>query len=198
MEPSDKVFRFYINKRHPSLVFETALLSEQCRYIKPDGEHCKRNVVLGIPYCSQHLAMEEHLKIKKSTIPRSGKGLFAYDPTRGPNTTIFRGTEEAGDLIRMYEGEIVSKRTLQARYKKFTAPYAIEISNNRYEDGAKVRGVGSYIQHSDDEARINCRIGLRNHKIAIFATKNIRNGKELFADYGDDYRFDEATHYSTR
>ena len=198
MEPAEKVFKFYINRRHPPLIFETALLSEQCRYIKPDGHHCTRNVVLGIPFCAQHLAMEDHLKIKKSTIPKSGKGLFAYDPNRGPNSIVFRGNEEAGDLITMYEGEIISKAVLQRRYRQYTGPYAVQISNNRYEDAAKIRGVGAYVQHSDDENKINCRLGLRNHRIAIFANKNIKNGRELFADYGGQYQFNEPTHYSTR
>ena len=199
MEPAEKVFRFYINRRHPSMVFETALLSEQCRYIKPDGEHCNRIVVLGIPYCAQHLAMVEHLKIKKSTIPKAGIGLFAYDPTRGPNAIIFRGNQDGGgDLICMYNGEIITNAVANRRYRRFTGPYACRISQNRIEDGAKIRGVGTFVNHSEDENKINCRLGLRNHRIAIFATKNIKNGKELFADYGDDYHFDEPTHYSTR
>ena len=66
MEESEKTFKFYINRRRPKPFFETHLLSEQCRYIKPDGKHCNRNVVMGIPFCAQHLAMELHLKIKKS------------------------------------------------------------------------------------------------------------------------------------
>ena len=198
MEESEKIFKFYINRRNPKPIFQTHLLSEQCRYIKPNGDHCNRNVVLGIPFCAQHLAMELHLKIKKSTIPQSGKGLFAYNPRSGPNSIIFRGHEDAGDLICMYDGEIINRAELNRRYKRFTGPYAIQISNNRYEDGAKIRGVGSYVQHSDDENKINCRLGLINHRIAIFATKNIRNGKELYCDYGDEYNFNEKTHYSTR
>lgn len=198
MEESDKIFRFYINRRNPKPIFETHLMSEQCRYIKPDGEHCKRTVVLGIPLCSQHLAMEKHLKIKKSTIPKSGKGLFAYDPTAGPNSIIFRGNEEAGDLITRYDGEIITRATLNHRYRMFTAPYAVEISNNRYEDGAKIRGVGSYVQHSDDENKINCRLALNNHRIVIFATKNIKNKRELFTNYQKEYGLNDSTHHSTR
>jgi hypothetical protein len=198
MEESDKIFKYYINKRNPKPIFQTHLLEEQCRYIKPDGHHCRRIVVLGIPFCSQHLEMELHLKIRKSTIPKSGKGLFAYDRTRGQNAIIFHGHEDAGDLICYYEGEIINNAELRRRYKRFTAPYGLRISQNRVEDGARIRGVGNYIQHSDDENKINCRFALSNHRIVIFATKNIRNGKELFADYGDDYRFDEPTHYSTR
>ena len=197
-EESNKVFKFYINKREPKPYFQTNLLSEQCRYIKKDGEHCSRIVVMGVPYCSQHLAMAQHLKIKKSTIPRSGKGLFAYDILRGHNAVIFRGNDERGDLISMYDGEIINNAELNRRYDEFTGPYAAKISNNRYEDGARIRGVGSYVQHSDDEAITNCRLRVRHNRIAIIATKNIKNGKELFANYGDDYIFNEPTHYSTR
>ena len=197
-EESDKVFKFYANRRHPTLIYETHLLCEQCRYIKPDGEHCNRNVVLGLYLCSQHMMMEKGLKIKKSTIPKSGKGLFAFDSRRGQNAIIFRGNEERGDLICRYDGEVINKAELIRRYKKFTAPYGIEISPNRYEDGARIRGIGSFVQHSDDENKINCRLGLNNHRIAIFACKNVKNNRELFADYGPEYNFTEPIHYSTR
>ena len=197
-EDSEKVFKFYVNKRHPSLKYETNLESEQCRHIKPNGEHCNRIVTIGVPLCSQHLMMTKHLKIQKSTIPKAGKGVFAFDPSKGPNTIIFRGSENTGQLICMFDGEIITKAQLNRRYRKFTAPYAVEISDNRYEDAAKRRGVGSLINHSDDPAKINCRLGIRHHKIAIFATKNIKNNKELFCNYGEEYSFYESTHYSTR
>ena len=198
MEQSDKIFKFYANRRHPSLIYETHLLAEQCRYIKPDGEHCSRTCVIGCPLCSQHLMIEKHLKIKKSTIPKSGLGLFAYNPAVGPNAIIFRGNDEAGELICMYDGEIINKAELKRRYKTFTAPYGVEISANRYEDAARIRGTGAFVQHSDDVNKINCRLGLRNHRIAIFATTNVKNNKELFADYSDEYNLYEATHFSTR
>ena len=97
MEDSEKVFKFYVNKRHPSLKFEDNLESEQCRYIKPDEEHCNRMVTIGVPLCSQHLMIEKHLKIQKSTIKGAGKGVFAYDPTKGANAIIFRGSENGGN-----------------------------------------------------------------------------------------------------
>ena len=198
VEESEKVFKFYINRRHPSLKFEGNLESEQCRYIKPDGEHCNRIVTIGVPLCSQHLMIEQHLKIQKSTIPKAGKGVFACDPNKGANAIVFRGNENVGELIAMYEGEIITRAQLNRRYKKFTAPYAIQISNNRYEDASLRRGVGSLINHTDDLAKVNCRLGIRHSRIAIFATKNIKNNKELFCDYGEEYNFYEPTHYSTR
>ena len=198
MEVSNKIFKFYINRRRPKPFFETHLLSEQCRYIRPNGEHCTRNVVMGIPFCPQHLAIQEHLKIKKSTIPHSGKGLFAFDSSRGNNAIVFRGTPQRGDLITMYDGEIIDRHTLEARYRDYTAPYAIRINPDRFEDAAKIRGVGAYVQHSDDNNRINCKLARRGDRIAIIAVKNILNGKELFANYGNEYEFNEPTHYSTR
>jgi hypothetical protein len=194
MEESDKVFKFYINRRRPKPYYQTHLLAEQCRYLKPDGEHCNRMVVTSIPFCPQHLAIELNLKVKKSTIPHAGKGLFAYDPNKGANAIVFR----ANQLICPYDGEIINNAELRRRYRQFTAPYGIQIANNRYEDAARIRGVGCYVNHSDNENLINCRLAVSNNRIVIKATKIIKNNKELFADYGEDYRFDEKTHYSTR
>jgi hypothetical protein len=40
---------------------------------------------MATPYCFSHLPEYLHLKVKPSTIPNAGKGLFAFDKTKNEN-----------------------------------------------------------------------------------------------------------------
>ena len=78
-----------------------------------------------------------------------------------------------------------------------TAPYGIEKRGSRFEDGALSRGIGTLVNHKP-EGRDNVALKDRHHTIWIKALKNIKNGQELYADYGKDYVFDKRNvRYST-
>jgi hypothetical protein len=49
------------------------------------------------------------------------------DKQRPAGTVVFR----AGEQIIHYYGEIIDKRTLNERYGRYTAPYAVELTKNR-------------------------------------------------------------------
>ena len=94
MEPgaSREIFRFYINRRHPIMVFETALrtLRRTMSLHKSVGEHYNRIlevVVLGVSYCTQYLAMVEHHKIKNLLFPRRERD---YSPMMTPIEVLQR------------------------------------------------------------------------------------------------------------
>ena len=199
MEQSEKVFRFYINKNEHKPYFEGHLQKEQCRYIRPNGEHCKRMTCIPIPLCTQHLALELHLKIKKSLIPHAGKGVFAYDPSKGENEIIFRPTGPTRYICE-YDGELINLQTLNQRYGVNTAPYAFKINDNTFIDGALRRGVGTLINHTNwTNANVKFVRVPNSNRVRILAKSIIRNGKELKISYGNQYVFDEpSTHYSTR
>lgn len=73
--------------------------------------------------------------IRKSNINNAGLGLFAVDPMNSnPNKVIF----PKGSKIVKYQGEIINTAQLHERYGEQTAPYAVLISTNRYEDAAKM------------------------------------------------------------
>lgn len=155
---------------------------ERCHYIKGDGQQCKNRVCIGTPFCHIHRKYEYKLKIMQSTIPNAGIGLFVQNDEEPENAIIVKKNAK----ICPYAGEIINREELLRRYGDYTAPYGIQISNDIYEDGAVFRGIGSLINHSRRNA--NCRFSVgRNKKINIVAIKNIRNGKELFVDYGNDY-----------
>ena len=135
-------------------------------------------------------------KIQQSTIANAGKGLFAIDKSKRPNAVIFHQNA----VICEYNGEIIDKNELIHRYNYHTAPYAIRINRNRFEDGALMRGVAGLANHKSFE---NCNAVFRPFKaygkfyMRLVAIKPIRNGDEIFADYGDDYIFDDGSSYKT-
>jgi hypothetical protein len=85
------------------------------------------------------LLYKHHLRIKKSTIPNAGMGIFAVDPMDSAHKIIFK----ANDTIALYKGEIIDKNQLIRRYADKTPPYVVGINKNRFEDGGSFRGVGS-------------------------------------------------------
>lgn len=150
---------------------------------------------MGVPRCWMHLLGESNLRIKQSAIPGANKGVFALKRGAGPNEVIFR----RGDRITPYGGERVTMGMLDDRYRDWTAPYGIAVDQNRdiYENGACMRGVGTMINHAPRN-QANARFGRVGDASWVVATRAIRNDQEILVDYGDDYRFDEPTAFSTK
>jgi len=174
--------------------FQGNLETLRCAEIKPDGQRCKCKCAIGTPYCHVHLKYRHHLQIKQSTIPDAGKGVFAVGK---PGEIVFR----AGDPIIPYDGQKITRHTLEERYGPNTAPYAVESGNTgtKIEDAALHRGAGAVCNHATGHkvnARIRWSTARKQHEIV--ATKIIRAGAEVFVNYGGIYQFNEGTDFSTR
>jgi hypothetical protein len=184
----------YFHWHAPNHDWDEQLSKFRCAGTNKNGLQCKRDVIIGLPLCFQHTASVYHLKIKPSTIPNAGLGLFAYDKTKADNEIVFKPNDD----ICNYYGQVVTKEILQQRYEDYTAPYGIVVSSNqnKYEDTATQRGIGSLINHKV-KSRTNCRFVNNLQFIKIKSHKNIRNGAELFINYGRDYRFNDDVQYST-
>ena len=176
-------FTFSVNDQ---VRYRTRVHSVRCTEHTKTGAQCKRRCVIGSPYCSTHLSYIHHLKIMQSNIPNGGKGLFAIDPRTVDRDVIF----EKGDRITEYHGELINLQTLNERYgEDLTAPYAVGISADSYEDGARVRGIGSLANTSPGHN--NATLSIYRGRASLKATKNIRNGDEVYLSYGRRYRLNE-------
>lgn len=165
--------------------FSANVESFQCQEQTRAGHQCTRTTVIGSPYCYTHLLYIHRLRIKKSTIPNAGKGLFAMTGRPG-NEILFR--EE--DTICEYHGEVIDKDTLDERYGEFTAPYAVEVNEDRFIDSSTARGVGSLANSKPRHQ--NAHLTVYRNRVFVKATKNIRNNKEIFCSYGrGGYKNDE-------
>jgi len=181
----------------PDVYFVQDLNCKRCIAKNRQGKDCKLITCIGLPYCWVHLYYLHHLRIKQSTIPNAGNGVFAMDGSKPEKDIIFK----KGAHITDFYGEILNLADIKARYGKNNAPYGILISGKDgiYEDGAIERGVGSLINHKP-HSQANAKLSLsKNKRIKIIATKNIRNNQEIFVDYGKDYKMNEPyIEYSTK
>ena len=192
---------WYQNPHHPEddHIFNGQLESRRCDFTKPNGQRCKRQCIIGLPCCHSHLPVKYHIQVTTSLIPHAGKGLFVIDRMKDANAVIFR----KGATICPYDGELIDRATLEHRYGPdelgLTAPYAVAVNHRRYEDAALQRGVGALLNHKP-EHQCNCRLGNpnRSNHTPIKAIKDIRNGEELYCDYGDAYQMNVPyVHYDT-
>jgi len=188
-------FKFYEHEhqdnRHPT--FACALQSERCHSQTKAGSRCSRKCVIGTPYCWSHLLSNHHLRLLPSTLPDAGKGVFVLNKQRPTGEIIIRN----GDVVCPYGGELINETTLNHRYGDKTAPYAIQLSHHRYRDAACARGIGSMINHDSRRANVTFAVNQRTKTVSIKAKRHLRNGEELFASYGRDYRINDGTRYVT-
>ena len=177
-------------------VFSAPLESSQCTATCKNNNRCKRKVIIGQPYCYTHLLYQKHLKVKDSTIPGAGKGVFAEIPKAPVHQVVY----QANSHIVPYTGQRINNQQLNDRYGDDTAPYALRINANTFVDPALQRGIGSIINHQP-VARANVRFVAANYANnftpSIRSTKNIRNGQELFINYGRDYRMNDGSSHTT-
>lgn len=137
-----------------------------------------------------------NLRIKPSTIPGAGRGLFAASKTRGPGEVVFA----RGDRIIEYGGEHIIVAELNNRYPgTLTAPYGLQ-EGAHVEDGACNRGPGTLANHAPQrEANARYSFARGNpQRMVLVATKPIRNGTEIRCNYGRGYSLNEPTTKATR
>lgn len=184
----------FIFKVNNEILFRCDLKNSQCSANKKDGSRCSKRCVIGYEYCYSHLLYNKHLRIKASTIPNAGKGLYAISPY--PNDdVIFR----KGSTITEYKGELINAQQLEQRYDGHNAPYGVQVDRNNFIDGAKFRTVGSLANNKPNHNNAKLVINQRNKTARLEATKNIRNGDEIFLAYGQTYRkYERGVEFKTQ
>lgn len=181
--------RFWIKDK--SSDFSCPLRSLKCCAKTSRGTPCKRNVVHGILFCFQHTRSLLNIRIDASGIITSGgriHGLFACDSTKSPNAIVFKKGQE----ICPYFGEILNKNQIKQRYiDGITAPYGLQVSNDKYIDSACFQSIGAKANKAPTGVRNNAKFVTAYTKpyARVVAQNNIRNGKEIFVSYGQSYRF---------
>ena len=200
----DKYFHFWRtdNDRYH---FDAKLKSVPCKGRTLRNANCKRKVIIGTPYCKDHLRTVLKLSIRDSLIRGAGKGLFADQKGAAPGHIVFH----EGDTITPYEGKRMSKlelNNLYGRDQNVTAPYAIETKYNEdvrgtfrsrsyVLDGATERGIANLANQAMNPEDNNAR--LDEETVELVAIKDIAQGEEILTYYGDNYRFIGPSHYST-
>ena len=158
--------------------FQCNLTCYQCTAHVKKGGRCKKKTCGSLPLCWIHLK-ERGLKIAKSSIPNSGKGVFA--------TKNF----DKGALVGNYFGQELTRDQLNKRYGATNAdfaPYGLAYSNNTFLDAACKRSYSSMINHKpSSQANVSFSVDRLNRRINVKTSKPIKKGDELFVNYGRDY-----------
>jgi hypothetical protein len=188
-----KQFQYYTPADNQRPRFECLLHKLRCEHQnKNSHQRCRRFSIIGATLCWQHLATDRQLRIKPSTLPHGGLGLFANNGTenreivfRGPRKT--RYGESRGDFITEYTGEVLSNKATDLRYgENNTAPYGARINKSFVADGACLRTAGTLANHKP-HSQANARLVSNGKTLYLEAIKPIRNGQEIFIDYGSEY-----------
>lgn len=189
--------RFRFRADDGSVAFQCPLQCARCEGRTRLDARCTRNTCIGTGLCWQHLLSTRNLRIKASAY---GKGLFAMLDRRTDDEALQRIVFRKGDPIIDYGGEALLMAEIFSRYAQFTAPYALQTTSSRAEDGACLRGIGTLVNHGVDRVA-NARFSISsasNNAARIVAIKIIRHGQEIVINYGGAYRFGELTTHSTR
>ena len=171
-----------------STKFKCNLHCQKCEATNKNGVSCKRNTCKMLPTCYQHTKSVYGVEVKQSSIEKAGLGLFSCRDFK------------KNDIICPYKGEILTKKELDERYGKSDidySPYAVQMSTDKFMYCSCFRGLGSYA---------NCKTGNNNAKLVVSnphntvnvkATKNIKEGQEIFVSYGKNYFRDINTEHRT-
>lgn len=125
--------------------------------------------------------MYEHLKVKRSTLPGSGKGLFTRRDIR------------KGERVVEYQGEIINDRECARRAQEDKIGYVLWINRHRGIDAYHCPdALARYANDARGLIRVN---GIRNNseyeieggRGYIIATRNIKAGSEILVSYGAEY-----------
>ena len=116
---------------------------------------------------------------KKVSIGRSsihGWGLFLREDVK------------KGDFVMEYKGEIISQDEAERRGKlfdKIDSSFLFNLSTEYVVDATRKGSKAKFANHSKDDPNCGPRIKLvkGDHRIGIYALKNIQAGTELTFDY---------------
>jgi len=121
------------------------------------------------------------LHVKKSTLPKAGKGLFTDSDIK------------KGEIVCEYEGEKITWKEAERRNDLDKGGYVYYISDKNCVDAWDYKKTfGRYANDAAGIGRIN---GYRNNsvydvirgRVYIRATSNIKAGSEIFVSYGPQY-----------
>ncbi|KAH7729103.1 SET domain-containing protein [Aphelenchoides avenae] len=141
--------------------------------------NCDKSDADGVPICRNtnvQRGLQKKLIIAPSQL--AGWGAFANEDIKN------------GDFIIEYTGEVISDAEAERRgriYDRKGCSYLFTLNNEQSVDATRIGNLSRFINH---DSKPNCkpRVLVVNgeHKIGIFAARNIKRGEELFFDYNYD------------
>jgi hypothetical protein len=114
---------------------------------------------------------DHHFKNVKVKRGLAGLGLFAGEDIK------------KGELIIEYIGNILNKEESD---KVAANQYLFEVNRNKTIDGSVRWNIARYCNHACNEAG-NAESEIKNKRVFVKATRNIKEGEEIVYDYGEEF-----------
>ena len=217
LKPASSVYE-YASKGH---VFRCQMYSGRClghtKQTLPNGEfaRCARRVVRGVGYCRAHLLSQVGLYVAQSLLPGAGDGLFAgRDFAKHEEVTGYKipplCATGAQSCSLPYYGEVLPAAEMSRRFGQGNSQYAIDTKYYAKDpakqaamdeqdvliDASCLRGYAAYINHNPAKANLMIVNFAYKEFMGAFPlllfTKNVREGEELYLDYGAAYKMGDA------
>ncbi|KAG1754568.1 hypothetical protein EDB19DRAFT_1626406 [Suillus lakei] len=146
--------------------------------------------------CGNSQIQQGHFKELEVKESHWGVGVFLLEPVK------------QGELIVEYVGELIYEMTFDSRGEvadHVGRSYVFSLNKTLSLDSSRAGNASRFINHSgatdaSSETQCNCRAFVRlvngEHRIGIFAIKNIDRGTEILIDYGPVF-FTEQKHAET-
>jgi hypothetical protein len=149
---------------------------------KTNHLRCKNRTCTTGKFCWIHLQKILKLRVKTSTIPNAGKGLFA-STGKNTNGVVFKKNQ----IIAPYTGREYTKADFETQFPgDQLKPYALLVGRNKYVDAFSTQS--SVARYANDckgsRKRCNAKLTEAGNLKAKF---NIKEGQEILASYGSDY-----------
>jgi uncharacterized protein len=132
-------------------------------------------------YICKKNTFKNMLKVKKSSLPKAGKGLFTEKEIK------------KGEVVCQYEGERITWAEAIRRNDKDKGGYVYYITKKNCIDAFEYED--TFGRYANDAAGLGRVKGLRNNStydvrdnhVYIVATRKIKAGAEVFVSYGKQY-----------
>jgi Reverse transcriptase (RNA-dependent DNA polymerase)/RNase H-like domain found in reverse transcriptase/Integrase zinc binding domain/Chromo (CHRromatin Organisation MOdifier) domain/Aspartyl protease len=159
----------------PNAAGAIVMPSQRCTATTRAGAHCKQRTLRG-QYCHNHARTEEGLRVKASTIPHAGMGLFAErDFRRGDKAGAYSGDRVRLDVAGGTGG-----------------PYVLQVKRGVGIDAARTNaGYGRWANDprgSGKPANAAFRVSTADGgRACLRTTRAVARGAELLVPYGAGY-----------
>lgn len=155
------------------------LLSERCLAVRR---------LLNDSLPPHDLALDNHLKIRDSTIPNAGKGLFFCPSTQVTNSMLSDNIIPFNTVICYYTGHI--HNNFSQKYLVIDKSFLMNVAGDLFVDPGPLLSVKArYINDPLNPNAVNCKFvpEPEHRRCSVVATRDIQLQEELFVSYGDFY-----------
>jgi len=184
--------------------FRCNLQCEQCKATTPSGRQCERRVCKWLPYCWQHSRLLLGVRTDISQALPGDTGLYALR------------SFQKGEMVAPYGGERLTESQINERYGRegSIGPYLL----NQVDSGCRrfIASAPNGAFGTVDPSRANIHFAPTQHlweqgkkqkaagevykdlkltrgnlgiKMWAVASRNIKEGEEIIADYGDEHDY---------